>query len=141
MVGRARSVWTEQILMIFPLSPGGDHVPGRFPAHKEGAGEIGGNHTLPVLHIKVQHGNTVLDSGIVHQDVKRTHVLLHPGHSFSGGRGVGDVEGQVVDPSLRVVSSHGLPGCFQPFGIDAIEHHGAPASASPLARALPIPPA
>ena len=138
MVGRARSVWTEQMLMILPR-PRGNHVPGRLPPHEEGAGQVRGDHPLPVRDVEVEHRHAVLDAGVVHQDLQRPDVFLDPGDA-PGGLGVaGDVEGAAVHPARRVVRGHRGLGGLEPLGVDAVEHHGGAGVGQARARALPIP--
>ena len=82
--------------MILPL-PRGDHAPRHRLTDMKGAGDVGLQQPLPGLLRKILERRTMLDAGIVDQDVDRAGLGLDAGHCSLNRVPVGHIEGRDVD--------------------------------------------
>jgi hypothetical protein len=138
MAGRARSVWTEQMLMIFPGSAW-QHPSGDGAAHDEGAGEVGVDHAPPVREAHVEERFAVLDAGVVDEDVDGTHVGFDRLDGGGHGGFLDDVEGAGAIRSSPKCWASLVRVSSRRAGSRPLRTIVAPASASPSAMASPIP--
>jgi hypothetical protein len=140
MAGRARSVWTEQMLMIFPGSAW-QHPSGDGAAHDEGAGEVGVDHAPPVREAHVEERFAVLDAGVVDEDVDGTHVGFDRLDGGGHGGFLDDVEGAGRDPVVAEVLGELGARVIQAGRVDAVEDDRGSGVGESFGDGEPDPPA
>ena len=119
--------------------PAGQLIPGDLPPDQEGAGQIRGQHAVPVVQADVEQRLPVLQPGVVHQDLDRADSGFDGCDSVLHLVGIGDVERDGVRPCLAELGRQCGAGAVQSLGVHTVEHDAGAGPASPVAMARPMP--